>query len=77
MAVIKSLPKKDYDNIIDTFLKILDHTRVDIPEDLHEEWKARQKRLGLTGKFLPADSKLLESLGVKVGNFKRFLHGDD
>jgi hypothetical protein len=52
------LPKKDFDSIINIYLKILDSTRADIPYDLQDEWRARKDNLGLTGKFLPDDSKL-------------------
>lgn len=57
-TLIKKLPKKDYDGIIDIYLKILDSTRADIPDDLQGEWKARKTHLGLTGKFLPDNSAL-------------------
>lgn len=57
--LIKKLPKKDYDGIIDTYFKILDSTRADIPHDMQDEWKKRKARLGLTGKFLPPGSRLL------------------
>ena len=56
--LIKILPRNDYDSIIDTYFKILDSTRVDIPEDLQDEWLARKDRLGLQGKFLPTTSAL-------------------
>ena len=54
----KTLKKPDYDALLDTYLKILESTRADIPEDLQDEWLKRKDRLGLTGKFLPDDSKL-------------------
>lgn len=44
--------------IWDRYLKILDSTRCDIPDDLQEYWLDNQDRLGLTGKFLPTNSKL-------------------
>jgi hypothetical protein len=47
-----------YDQMINTYFKILDSTRADIPDDLQKEWLARKDQLGLTGKFLPDDSKL-------------------
>ena len=50
--------KKDYTTLIDIYFTILDSTRADIPDDLHQEWKASKKRLGLTGKFLPTTSLL-------------------
>lgn len=48
----------DYSGIIDTYFKILDSTRCDIPDDLQDEWKLRKDRLGLQGKFLPENSNL-------------------
>lgn len=44
--------------IFDIYLKILDSTRCDVPYPLHQYWRDNQERLGLTGKFLPDDSKL-------------------
>ena len=58
-ALLKTLPKEDYTDILDIYLRILDRTRADIPEDMQEYWVANQQRLGLTGKFLPAESKLI------------------
>lgn len=57
-AKLKKIKPEDYSGIVDTYLKILDSTRADIPDDLQAEWKRRQTRLGLKGKFLPDDSKL-------------------
>lgn len=59
-ALLKTLPKTQYDAILDIYLKILDSTRADIPDDMQEFWVANQTRLGLKGKFLPADSKLIQ-----------------
>jgi len=53
-----NLDKNTLSSIYDTFLKILDSTRADIPEDLQQYWIDNQQRLGLKGKFLPDDSKL-------------------
>lgn len=52
------LDKEELHSIWDRYLKILDSTRCDVPEDLQEYWLDNQDRLGLTGKFLPANSKL-------------------
>jgi hypothetical protein len=73
IAVVKSLPKNTYDCIIDTYLRILDKTRADIPEDLHNEYRARKQRLGLTGKFLPDDSLLKENTCYTKKGFKAYL----
>jgi hypothetical protein len=54
----KKLPKEKLNQILDTYLRILDSTRADIPLDLQEYWIANQSRLGLKGKFLPDDSNL-------------------
>ena len=58
----KNLKKNTYNDVIDIYLKILDSTRADIPEDLQQEWLNRQSKLKLTGKFLPADSSLLKNI---------------
>ena len=49
-----------YDQVMKIYLKILDSTRTDIPDDLQEYWIAHQKELGLTGKFIPDDSNLAQ-----------------
>ena len=49
----------DFENIIDRYLKILDSTRADIPENLQQYWIDNQDRLGLKGKFLPDNSNLI------------------
>ena len=54
----KKLPKEKLNQILDTYLRILDSTRADIPLDLQEYWIANQSRLGLKGKFLPDNSNL-------------------
>lgn len=51
---------KDLHGIWDIYLKTLDSTRCDIPEDLQQYWLENRDRLGLTGKFLPEDSTLSE-----------------
>lgn len=56
----KTLKSMDYSDLIDTYLKILDTTRADIPTDLQDDWLQRKDRLGLTGKFLPDDSNLIK-----------------
>lgn len=57
-ALRRDLPPEQYSELLDIYLKILDRTRTDIPDDLQDEWIQRQERLGLTGKFLPDNSKL-------------------
>jgi hypothetical protein len=58
--VLKSeLSPEDLHAVYGTYLKILDSTRADIPEDLQQYWIDNQERLGLKGRFLPDDSKLL------------------
>ena len=47
-----------YEEVLDVYLKILDSSRADIPEDMQEYWVNNQKKLGLIGKFLPDDSNL-------------------
>jgi hypothetical protein len=48
----------DYNLLLNIYFKILDSTRADIPDDLQNEWLMRCKPLGLSGKFLPDNSKL-------------------
>lgn len=57
-AVLKSLPNAQYNRLLDIYLKILDSTRCDIPQDMQQYWKDNQQRLGLKGKFLPDTSAL-------------------
>jgi hypothetical protein len=47
-----------YQKTIDTYIKILDSTRVDIPFNLQDYWKANKDRLRLTGRYLPDSSNL-------------------
>ena len=54
----ENLSKKDLEGVYDIYLKTLDSTRCDIPDDLQEYWINNQSRLNLKGKFLPEDSKL-------------------
>ncbi len=54
----KNLADDDLNGIYDKYLKILDSTRADIPEDLQQYWVQNKERLDLKGKFLPDDSKL-------------------
>ena len=54
------LSQQDLNAVYDTYLKILDSTRADIPEDLQQYWIDNQERLGLKGKFLPDDSNLTQ-----------------
>ena len=49
---------EDYNMLLNTYFKILESTRADIPNDLQDEWKKRKDQLGLTGKFLPDNSAL-------------------
>jgi hypothetical protein len=49
---------EDYSNLLNTYFKILDSTRADIPDNLQDEWRQRKDMLGLTGKFLPDSSEL-------------------
>lgn len=52
--------KQVYNSIMDRYLKILDSTRADIPENLQDYWIQNQDRLGLKGKFLPDNSNLAQ-----------------
>lgn len=54
------LSPEDLNRVYDIYLKILDSTRADIPEDLQSYWIQNQERLGLKGKFLPDNSNLIK-----------------
>lgn len=54
-----NIQPSELEDILDIYIKILDRTRADIPEDLQKYWVDNQQRLRLTGKFLPDDSKLI------------------
>ena len=56
--ITKNVSKDDLNNILDTYIKILDQTRADIPENLQQYWIKNQERLGLKGKYLPDTSNL-------------------
>jgi hypothetical protein len=56
----KNLSTEEYNSIIDRYLKILDSTRADIPDNLQQYWIDNQDRLGLKGKFLPDTSNLIQ-----------------
>lgn len=56
----KNVSKEEYNSIMDKYLKILDSTRADIPDNLQDYWIANQDRLGLKGKFLPDNSALVQ-----------------
>ena len=49
----------DYESLLRIYLKILDSTRTDIPDDMQPDWIRLQKELDLKGKFLPDDSALI------------------
>lgn len=53
------LGEEVFTEILDIYFKILDRTRCDIPLGLQDYWLESKDRLGLTGKFLPEDSKLI------------------
>lgn len=55
----KNLSTEEYNSIMDRYLKILDSTRADIPDNLQQYWIDNQDRLGLKGKFLPDSSNLI------------------
>lgn len=54
-----NLKEEDLHAIWNIYLKILDSTRCDVPEDLQSYWVEHQDDLGLTGKFLPNNSNLI------------------
>ena len=54
----KNMSEKELNEVYDIYLKTLDSTRCDIPEDLQAYWISNKERLRLTGKFLPETSNL-------------------
>jgi uncharacterized protein (UPF0335 family) len=56
----KHVSSEEYNAIMDRYLKILDSTRADIPDNLQQYWIDNQERLGLKGKFLPDTSNLIK-----------------
>jgi len=59
-ALEAGLSPEELNKVYDIYLKILDSTRADIPEDLQSYWIENQERLGLKGKFLPDNSNLIK-----------------
>lgn len=55
-----NLSREELEGILNRYIKILDHTRADIPEDLQDYWIEKQQELGLKGKFLPDTSNLFK-----------------
>jgi len=55
-----NLSREELESILDRYIKILDRTRADIPEDLQNYWIEKQEELGLKGKFLPNNSNLIK-----------------
>ena len=53
-----TLDKTTLQELYQAYLKVLDSTRCDIPEDMENIWLDNQEKWGLTGKFLPPNSKL-------------------
>ena len=55
----KFVNEEELSEIYNEYLKILDSTRCDIPEDMQSYWVQHQDELGLRGKFLPNNSNLI------------------
>ena len=55
-----NLSREELERILNRYIKILDFTRADIPEDLQDYWIEKQGELGLKGKFLPDTSNLFK-----------------
>ena len=64
--VVLKLPKDLKDKILDEYFKILQYTRTDIPENIQDDWKRLNKKNHYETKFLPPNSKLLESIGFNA-----------
>ena len=65
VKTLDKIPKKDKDDILNIFFKIMSHTRADIPLDLQEDWKRLNKKFKYETKFLPDSSLLKESTKFK------------
>lgn len=61
-----TLSNQDWVAVHNTYLRILDKTRADIPLDLQQYWIDNRDRLGLKGKYLPKDSELIVKHGEEV-----------
>lgn len=59
-ALEAGLSPQDLHAVYDTYLKILDSTRADIPEELQSYWVENQDKLALKGKLLPDNSNLIQ-----------------
>lgn len=58
--MMKILEKTDeFCDVLDRYLKILDSTRCDVPDDLQDYWIKNKTRLRLHGGYLPEDSTLI------------------
>lgn len=55
---LRTMDEKTRNEIYDIYLKTLDSTRCDIPEDLQTYWWENRRRLGLQGRFIPKTSAL-------------------
>ena len=53
-----NVDKDELNKVYDIYLKTLDSTRCDIPDDLQSYWIENRERLELKGKFLPETSRL-------------------
>lgn len=58
--LVENMNPDQTNRLLGTYFKILDSTRVDIPDNLTYHWLNYKDTLGLTGKFLPETSKLKE-----------------
>ena len=56
--LVKNSNPEVYQKTIDTYIKILDSTRADIPLNLQDYWTKNRDRLKLTGRYLPDSSNL-------------------
>jgi len=60
--LVENLDPDQINRLLSTYFKILDSTRVDIPDNLTYTWLMYKDNLGLTGKFLPDSSELRDFL---------------
>jgi len=71
IKLVNKMKKADRDDVLNTYFKILSHTRADIPFDIQEDWKRLNKKYKYETKFLPDDSMLKENIKFKdfIENF--------
>jgi len=73
--LIENLDKETLNKLLDVYLTIIDKSapKADVPPNLQDYWKKNKERLGLTGKYLPDDSKLKLKESKPLTGFTKYL----